>query len=314
MTQKLSNAEFLERLKELNPDAEPLEEYKDYHTKIKVKYKSCGHVDYKSPSKLYRGQGCGTHECKVKRIGEAKIERAGKRNVEKAKKLGIILLERYKGNKDKTQVKNLNCNHEYQATLNNILQGSGCPVCHGMKDTETFTKQVKAKHQNQYTVLGEYVNNRTKIEVIHNECGHQWHVIPKDLLNEERCPNCISSKGERYIKSLLEQIGIEFETQYRFDDCRNVYPLPFDFAIFINGRMGLIEFDGSQHFKDSSGHWGGRESYEAVHARDEIKNKYCSDKNIPLLRIPYWWIRSRKAEITLKEFISGLESAVVLNA
>jgi hypothetical protein len=186
------------------------------------------------------------------------------------------------------------------------------PACYGHKDTEGFIQAVKEKHGDQYTVIGEYLNNREKIEVIHNECGHQWRVIPKDLMNEERCPNCITSKGERFMTKLLEKKNIKFEPQYRFDDCRNIYPLPFDFAVFVNGELGLIEFDGSQHFKDSSGFWGGRHGFEEVQSRDNIKNKYCEDKGIPLLRIPYWWIRNDRAERELDMFLSKLESAVLI--
>jgi hypothetical protein len=72
----------------------------------------------------------------------------------------------------------------------------------------------------------------------------------------------------------------------------------------------LLHFDGCQHFENSSRYWGGNDTYEAVRSRDNIKNKYCEDKEIPLLRIPYWWIRSDRAERELDMFLSKLESAV----
>jgi hypothetical protein len=303
MTKKLTNTEFLKRLNVCNPDAMPLEEYKGYNTKIKVTFKSCGHVDFKAPSKLYRGQRCGQRDCYNKRISEARLTNSSKWNVEKLKENGIVLIEEYKGRKRKSKVKNLECGHEYDVNIGNALSGSGCPLCHGFKDTKRFAEEVKSRYNDQYKVIGEYVNNRTKIEVIHNECGHRWKVIPKDLLNDERCPNCILSKGERYIKKYLESKNIEFEQQYKFNECRDINPLPFDFAVMMDGNLSLIEFDGSQHFRDSSGYWGGRCSFEGIKHRDGIKNRFCHENNIPLLRIPYWWIKNGRAKKEIDLFV-----------
>ena len=46
----------------------------------------------------------------------------------------------------------------------------------------------------------------------------------------------------------------------------------------------IIEFDGEQHFKPK---FGEKEFYEIVY-HDAIKNSYCEDNNINLLRIPFW--------------------------
>lgn len=50
-----------------------------------------------------------------------------------------------------------------------------------------------------------------------------------------------------------------------------------------------IELDGEQHFKPIN--FGGsntNESFEERIIRDNIKNAYCDDNNITLIRIPYW--------------------------
>ena len=48
----------------------------------------------------------------------------------------------------------------------------------------------------------------------------------------------------------------------------------------------IIEYDGEQHFKPIDV-WGGEEALSNTRERDLIKNKYCFDNNIPLIRIPY---------------------------
>src|SRR5690606_18269900 len=62
-------------------------------------------------------------------------------------------------------------------------------------------------------------------------------------------------------------------------------PLRFDFAVLDNKRkvIGLIEFDGIYHYEkrfEDDGH-------EMLVKHDLMKNEYCADKNIPLLRIHY---------------------------
>ena len=69
--------------------------------------------------------------------------------------------------------------------------------------------------------------------------------------------------------------------QMRFEDCRNKYPLPFDFYL-IDYNI-LIEFDGRHHFEPID-HWGGLDQLEIIKQNDKIKIKYCKDNNIRLIK------------------------------
>ena len=79
---------------------------------------------------------------------------------------------------------------------------------------------------------------------------------------------------------------ISYKEQYSFEDCRDKQALRFDFAIFKNSKLYLIEWDGIQHFKPYD-YYGGMEKYLDVVHKDSIKNSYCLRKNIPLLRLKY---------------------------
>ena len=48
-----------------------------------------------------------------------------------------------------------------------------------------------------------------------------------------------------------------------------------------------IEYDGQQHYKPIE-KFGVEKAFEKTKFRDVIKNNYCKDNNINLLRIPYW--------------------------
>ena len=69
----------------------------------------------------------------------------------------------------------------------------------------------------------------------------------------------------------------------------------------VDGEKRLIEFDGSQHFSESS--WKRQNSQ--VKTNDEIKNNYCKEHNIKLLRIPYWWLRNDRIDRELKKFLKS---------
>ena len=54
----------------------------------------------------------------------------------------------------------------------------------------------------------------------------------------------------------------------------------------------FIEYDGKQHF-EATRYYGkdiksNQDVFEQTQKRDKIKNKYCEDNKINLLRIPYW--------------------------
>lgn len=95
------------------------------------------------------------------------------------------------------------------------------------------------------------------------------------------CKKCYS-KGENVIKSLLQEASISFEPYKWFDNCRfpkTNYVAYFDF--YVNNQY-IIEYDGKQHFDKNNNY-----HTEETHPHDLIKNKYCFDNNIPLIRIPY---------------------------
>jgi hypothetical protein len=57
--------------------------------------------------------------------------------------------------------------------------------------------------------------------------------------------------------------------------------------IFIyQSKRTCIEFDGKQHFQPIE-HFGGLKAYESLKINDKIKENYCEDNYINLIRIKY---------------------------
>jgi len=109
------------------------------------------------------------------------------------------------------------------------------------------------------------------------------------------------SIGEQRIKNYLERNGLEFVYQKKYDDCRNINPLPFDF--YITKYNLIVEFDGYHHYGEVSKY---DDSLDKVQKHDGIKNKYCEDNNINILRIPYWKLDENSIEWTLDNEISKI--------
>ena len=64
--------------------------------------------------------------------------------------------------------------------------------------------------------------------------------------------------------------------------------MKFDFAIYDEqGRLlSLIEYDGEQHFIPKE-RFGGGNDFQTLQENDVLKNQYCKDKGLILIRIPY---------------------------
>ena len=81
-------------------------------------------------------------------------------------KVNIKLLSKYKDSITKIKCKCLTCGYEWEAVPSVLLRpNSGCPKCAGTlkKTTEDFKNEVFIIYGEEYTVLGEYVNAKTKI-------------------------------------------------------------------------------------------------------------------------------------------------------
>lgn len=119
-------------------------------------------------------------------------------------------------------------------------------------------------------------------------CGGSIVVDTQSLKrgNTSSC-GCLVSKGEDMVRNILNEKGVSYITQKTFSDLKDKGLLRFDFAIQDLDKIWLIEFDGYQHF-NSGGGWNTDQHLEDTKRKDKIKNDYCEQHSIPLLRIPFY--------------------------
>ena len=126
------------------------------------------------------------------------------------------------------------------------------------------------------------------------ECGNQVIVNSVELNRGDTlsCGCLKSSYGEKIIENILKSNNIKYIKEFSFVDLvseKNV-PLRFDFAILNDDDtvQMLIEYDGEQHYLNKTNTFWKNDSLAQRQSRDNQKNNYCLENNIPLIRIPYW--------------------------
>jgi len=171
------------------------------------------------------------------------------------------------------------------------LGGRGCKLC-GLNrissarrsNTEEFIIKVKAIHGDLYDYSEvNYTGNKSEVAIICKKHGI-FHQIAAYHYSGSGCPKCSLSRGEKKVLEVLKGQNIEFVCQKTFTGCINKSKLKFDF--YLPDYNLCIEYDGIQHYR---GWWRNPEkSLAGTKRRDEIKNKFCEDNGIGLLRIPYF--------------------------
>ena len=92
------------------------------------------------------------------------------------------------------------------------------------------------------------------------------------------------SHGELKIEKLLRDNDIPFIQEYKPFKFASGRWASFDF--YVNNNY-IIEYDGETHYQYNLHGWHTKENLQAQQERDIIKNQWCRDNNIPLIRIPY---------------------------
>lgn len=188
-----------------------------------------------------------------------------------------------------------------QCKCGNIVSIVGSDLRNGKTQSCGCMRTTKGSY-NGFDLLGKKFGKLTVLERLPNryekrywkcecECGNIVEVSSSDLKSGHTygC-GCSKSKGEQLIGTILKELNFSFESQKSFDTCINPKTnkkLFFDF--YLPDFNILIEYDGIQHTKalDKTNGWNNIENLLSTQERDSIKNEWCKNNNIPLIRISY---------------------------
>lgn len=166
---------------------------------------------------------------------------------------------------------------------------SGCPKCFLNKirtSKDDFILKCIDIHGYKYDYSkSNFSNTNDDITIICNIHGEFVQNV-RAHLRASGCPKCSESKGEKEIRIFLDKKNIKYESQKKFETCLSLSGSKLRYDFYIEEYNLCIEYDGEQHF-NSVKYWGGDENFEKLKIRDNIKNKFCIDNSINLLRISY---------------------------
>lgn len=192
---KKTHKDYIEEVAKINADIEVVGEYVGAKTKILHRCKIDNYEWLATPSNILQGAGCP--KCgKPQKTHEEYVSKITKINP------NIEVIELYQGNAIKILHKCKLDGCEWYAVPNNILHGKGCPVCgiisqqqKRRKPHEEYVREVNGINPD-VEVIGQYVNNFTKILHRCKIDGYEWITTPHSILSGNRCPRCINK--ERY--------------------------------------------------------------------------------------------------------------------
>jgi len=125
---------------------------------------------------------------------------------------------------------------------------------------------------------GEFYNNKI--------CDREFYCTADGFVNGfVKHPNLTKSKLDLKVRYYLNKYNICYVTEKTFDGCIDIIKLRFDFYIKHDNKEWCIEADGLQH-EIIIEQWGGLKGLQDRIKKDNIKNKFCKDNNINLIRIP----------------------------
>jgi hypothetical protein len=261
--------------------------YKNNHSKINITCLTHGNFQA-VPKNHLKGYGCskcsGNEKLNIESfIEKAKLLHGNKYDYSKSvytnafNKLIIICPE----------------HGEFKTTArNHYYKGYGCKKCgyrnpYNKHNTEYFIEQAVSIHGDKYDYSAVQYNGCDKHVIIICKKHNKFSQQASSHINGHGCRKCGASTGEKLINTILTNYNINFVHQKMFKDCINPKTngkLKFDF--YLPDINACIEFDGYQHFAPVK-YWGGNANLEKTQYRDQVKNDYCTNNNISLLRIKY---------------------------
>jgi very-short-patch-repair endonuclease len=180
----------------------------------------------------------------------------------------------------------------FEMTPNKHLEGQGCRYCFDERRTKYPEDEIE-REAKKYRTTSEfkkmafpYFNAAVKKREFYDRITSHFvtdtesfgeRLVAKILVDNELIdPKCVETKNCDNREKTFEDCKSTTEGQY----CR---ALRFDF--YIPQLNTIVEYDGEQHFRPSSKF--GYDKFERTQEHDRMKNDYCFENGIKLIRIHY---------------------------
>ena len=265
-------------------------EYKNMQSKIRYESETYGNGEM-TLAHIFRRHNYNSRPVKRKK-NDTKYRYATEQEIINALKQispNIHITSDIKYLKDYVKYKCVKHNYTGYQKLENLLTGRGCREC-GVEKMSRSTSLTKDEFQNKVSSINnnitvlEYTGQRKGFHRYRcDRCESEWEGAFTYNLSCGRCDK-VKSKGEEKIRQILQKYNINFVCEKRFEDCKFVRRLPFDF--YLPDYNTIIEYHGEQHYR-SVARFGGKEAFIARQNHDKKKKDYCLSNGYNFVEIPY---------------------------
>lgn len=306
-----THEEFVEEIKEINPDVEIIGKYVNSKKHIDVVCKKCGTKYSSTPNNLLSGSKCRICSNKNSGIVRTKTNEQFLKELENLN-AGIIALEPYcgKDKKIKFQCKN---NHVWESRPHDILRGYHCPFCSGNKVLKGFN-DMWTTNPNLASMLydkniGYEVSEAShkKLEFVCPQCGHHKFISPHQVRRQGlACPICSDgiSYPNKFIMALLSQLDVDnLENEYSPDWICN---LRYDVHFSYKEQEYIVEMDGGlgHGFRNND---PVREVGVSGKELDNYKDEMAQKHNIHVIRVDCFYTKMEERFSYVKNSIQNSE-------
>lgn len=226
--------------------------------------------------------------------------------------------------------------HIWRATVKEVYRSAsewksnGCPrcnkpslyVCPCSGTLQSKYPEVAALWDMENKLPGPnelHPNSRRRAKWICSKCDYRWEMKVFACVNLKRgCPRCgkeaSESVGAEACRKSLTNLGETFQSEAIIADLRSSKNRNLKFDFLCSERSNpkrfrvAIEYDGIQHFKLTGLYYETLDDLKHRHINDSIKNLYCGQNAIHLLRIACS-IPTNKIENVIKRFLARVEIA-----
>ena len=286
------------KIQEINPDIELLEPYENMTKRIKCKCKKHDYISTKSVQEILLGRGC--KYCGAEKLSDQHFLSDKEVQERISEKYPHIKLIKYYGiNSKDTEWLCTKHNIKFNKVLSTMLRSddSGCEICYkermrnnfGLSQDE-FIARLYSVHP-ELDIVGEYNCMSEEILIHCNTHNYTFKTRPSDILRRVSCcPKSFKTYKEEAMCTLIESWGYKISRQHVFDNCKDTRVLKFD--CYLIDFNTVVEYDGENHFHPvkfgTQSEEEAIEKYEYTKNHDRIKDQYCMNNNINIIRVPYY--------------------------
>ena len=277
--EKYKNA-FIEKLNDkYGKDYELVGEYIDSYTDVSIRHKICGNIDKAKANTVTSGDWAG---CTLCRGAINSYEKFAKALYELNKNINI--LSDFYGVSKHIDLECTICGYKWSPVASDVLEHGNCPMCfkkqmgmaiRGVNDLWTTHPEIAAMLENQNDGYVYSYGSGKKLNFICPYCGYKFKTSPNQITSSSiTCPRCSDgiSYPEKFMQSMLNQLNLEYDYQYKSDWSKNY---SYDFHLFFGDKEYIIEMDGYFHYVVGSD----------VYKNDIVKNNLADENNIHIIRI-----------------------------